>query len=337
METTLAMHSMIPVTETSQIGQVRRAIQEMATRTGLSEDAAGRALLVATELTTNLVKHAGGGEILFCTIHDDAGEASGIEIVSMDKGRGIGNIGRAFHDGFSTAGSPGTGLGAIQRMSDALEIFSAEDFGTVISAQIRPRVTSRKFAAARIRSIFLPLNGYAISGDFSVVVRKGTIVHILLADGLGHGEEAAVASRKAGETFRAHIDWDFPELMKAIHDSLVKTRGAALALARFDTRARTLQYMGVGNIESRICSLETSQGCATLNGTAGLMLPRLVQFSYPVPAGAVLIMHTDGLSTRWNLRDYPGLNFQSPGAIAGVLFRDFARKRDDASILVFAT
>jgi hypothetical protein len=125
--------------------------------------------------------------------------------------------------------------------------------------------------------------------------------------------------------------------MAMIHENLTKTRGAAVALARFDTRARTLQYMAVGNIESRICSGETSQGCATLNGTAGLTLPRLVEFNYPVPVGAVFIMHTDGLSTRWNLRDYPGLNFQSPGAIAGVLFRDFARKRDDASILVFAT
>jgi anti-sigma regulatory factor (Ser/Thr protein kinase) len=332
------MHRMLPVSEPSHVGQVRRAIQELATRSSLPEDTGARAVLVATEMSTNLLKHsASGGEILFCRISDEHGQASGVEIVALDKGRGIPNIGRAFHDGFSTAGSPGTGLGAIQRVSDALEIFSADQLGTVISAQVRTRSPSRKFAAPRIRSIFLPLTGYEISGDFSVVLKRGPIVHIFIADGLGHGEEAAAASRRAGETFHAQVSDDLPQLMTAIHESLVKTRGAAVALVRFDTRDRTLQYVAVGNIESRICTELTSQGCATLNGTAGLTLPRLVQFNYKVPAGAVLIMHSDGLSSRWNLRDYPGLNFQSPGAIAGVLFRDFARKRDDATILVFAT
>jgi len=332
------MHRTISVTEASHVGQVRRTIQEMATREGLAEETCGRAVLVATEMTTNLVKHSQtGGEILFCKIDDQAGQTIGMEILSIDKGRGIPNIGRAFHDGFSTAGSPGTGLGAIQRMSDALEIFSADQLGTVISAQIRPRVASRKFLAPRIRTIFVPLSGYEISGDFSVVIRKGNLVNILLADGLGHGEEAARASHQAAATFRANFELDLPDMMKRMHEGLITTRGAAVAIARFDSHLRTLKYVAVGNIESRICSEAASQGCATLNGTAGLTLPRLVQFDYHLPLGAAFIMHTDGLSSRWNLRDYPGLNLQSPGAIAGVLFRDFARKRDDASILVFAT
>lgn len=338
METQLAIHRTLPVNESSHVGQVRRTIQELATRSGLSDETAGRAVLVATELATNLLKHpVNGGEILYRATNDEFAQNSGLEIISIDKGRGIPNIGRAFHDGFSTAGSPGTGLGAVQRMSDSLEIFSADKLGAVISTQIYPRTASRKVPAPRIRSIFFPLAGYEISGDCSVIFRKGSIVHILLADGLGHGEEAAAASRLAGETFRANFDLELPKLMTAIHEALVKTRGAAVALARFDTRQRTLTYVAVGNIEGRICTEVTTQGCATLNGTAGLTLPKLLQFTYDVPTGAVFIMHTDGLSTRWNLRDYPGLNFQSPGAIAGVLFRDFARKRDDATILVFAT
>ena len=338
METLLTIHRTLPVNETSHVGHVRRTIQDLATRSTLPEDTGARAVLVATELATNLLKHSqNGGDILYCATPDESGKPSGLELVSIDKGRGIPNIGRAFHDGYSTAGSPGTGLGAIQRMSDALEIFSADQLGTVISAQIGTRLPSRKITAPRIRSIFFPLTGYDISGDFSVVLREAATIHILLADGLGHGEEAAKASQLAGETFKANCHLGLPELMTAIHEAIVKTRGAAVALARFDTRKRSLTYLAVGNIEGRICTEVTSQGCATLNGTAGLTLPRLLQFTYDVPAGAVFVMHTDGLSTRWNLRDYPGLNFQSPGAIAGVLFRDFARKRDDATVLVFAT
>ncbi len=332
------MHRVIPVSETSHVGQVRRSVQELAARVGLPEETGARAALVATEMTTNLVKHSGsGGEILSRALIHSSGEPYGLEILSIDKGRGIPNIGRALNDGFSTAGSPGTGLGAIQRMSDTLEIYSAEKMGVVISAQVNIRNAARKLPAPRLRSIFVPLQGFDISGDFSVVHQKGAVVTLMLADGLGHGEEAAKASRRAGQSFAAHSEAPLPELMRCIHQEVHATRGAAVALARFDSRKRTLKYLAVGNIETRICSEGGTQGCATLNGTAGLTLPRLVEFDYKVPVHSVIVMHSDGLSCRWNLRDYPGLNYQSPGAIAGVLFRDFARKRDDATVLVFAT
>lgn len=338
METQLEIHRVVPVNETSHVGQVRRAIQELAARMDAPQDLGARAALVGTELTTNLLKHSDtGGEILYRTLPNEPEEPGGIEIISMDKGRGIPNISRALHDGFSTAGSLGTGLGAIQRMSDAIEIFSLDKKGTVISAQIRPRSPSHKFIAPRIRSICVPLEGLDISGDFSVVLRKGAMVYIILSDGLGHGEAAAEASQRAGQVFRTNAGRELPELMTLIHEDLVRTRGAAVALASFDTRSRMLEYLGVGNIDARICGETTCQGCATLNGTVGSRLPKLTQFDYQLAPGAAIIMHSDGLSARWNLRDYSGLSLQSPGIIAGLLYRDYARRRDDATVLVFAT
>jgi anti-sigma regulatory factor (Ser/Thr protein kinase) len=333
------MHRVIPVFETSQVGQVRRAIQELAARLYAKEDVSARAALVATELTTNLLKHSvNGGEILYRAVQAENGEEAGIEILSIDSGRGIPNISRAFNDGFSTAGSPGTGLGAIQRMSDSLEIFSADKKGTVLTTQILPRgSSSRKAAAPRIRSICMPLESFDVSGDYCVVQRKGTFVNIMVSDGLGHGEEAALASQCAAEVFRKNSCADLSAMMLLIHEALSKTRGAAVALASFDTERRILKYVAVGNIDARICAEGPCQGCATLNGTAGLRLPKLAQFEYEIAPGALIVMHSDGLSARWNLSDYPGLSLQSPGAVAGVLFRDFARKRDDATILVFAT
>src|SRR5688500_377503 len=148
------MHQVMPVNEFSHDGQVRRGIQGLAGRMCASEDVCARAALVATELSTNLLKHSvSGGQILYRAITEEIGSVTAIEILSIDKGRGIPNISRAFSDGFSTAGSPGNGLGAIRRMSDSMEIFSADKHGTVISTQVCPRLASKKPAAPRIRTI----------------------------------------------------------------------------------------------------------------------------------------------------------------------------------------
>jgi anti-sigma regulatory factor (Ser/Thr protein kinase) len=332
------MHVVLPVLEPSHVGQVRRSVQQLASRASVSEDVSGRAALVATELCTNLLKHCQlGGRILFRALPPESGEGAGLEIVSLDKGVGISNISRAFTDGYSTAGSPGSGLGAIQRMSDAMEIYSADQRGTAISTQLRPRTSSREMSPARIRSICVPLAGYEVSGDLAVVCPTRDSVNIMVSDGLGHGELAATASARAGELFRKNLAGELPEIMEQIHTGLRSTRGAAVALARFHRATRILKYVAVGNIESRVWSQETCQGCATLNGTAGARLPTLAQFEYQVPLGSAIIMHTDGLSSRWNLQAYPGLSSQSPGVIGGLLYRDFGRPRDDAMVLVFST
>jgi hypothetical protein len=71
-----------------------------------------------------------------------------------------------------------------------------------------------------------------------------------------------------------------------------------------------------------------------MNGTVGHSVAKLQQFSYPWEAGSLLIMHSDGLGTRWHVEQYPGLASRHPALMAGVLFRDFCRRRDDATILV---
>jgi hypothetical protein len=71
----------------------------------------------------------------------------------------------------------------------------------------------------------------------------------------------------------------------------------------------------------------------SLNGTAGHSVHRIAEFTYPWTAGAVLVLHTDGLSGRWDLARDPGLAERDPAVVAGVLFRDFNRGRDDATVV----
>ena len=110
------------VTDLSQVAEARRTAVETAHESGFDETQAGRVALVATELATNIVKHGGGGEMLLGSYDDPSG--SGMELIALDKGRGIADLARCLQDGYSSAGSSGHGLGAIRRQSTVMEIAS---------------------------------------------------------------------------------------------------------------------------------------------------------------------------------------------------------------------
>jgi len=72
----------------------------------------------------------------------------------------------------------------------------------------------------------------------------------------------------------------------------------------------------------------------SLNGTLGMAAVRSRQLDYEYPPGGVVVLHSDGVSARWQLSEYPGLQLRHSAVIAGVLFRDCGRQRDDATVLV---
>jgi len=122
--------------------------------------------------------------------------------------------------------------------------------------------------------------------------------------------------------------------MTRLHDALKKTRGAAAAVAEVRTLAGKVTYAGVGNISGNILSHTLSRSMVSHNGTLGHVMPRVQEFKFEWPRDGILIMHSDGLQSRWDLSRYPGLLTRQPALIAGVLLRDFRRERDDASVLV---
>lgn len=107
----------VRVEESSRVGEARRLATAVCRGLGFDEPLVARAAIVVTELSANLVKHAGGGELLLRSVQWP--EGVGIEILSLDRGPGIRNIAECLRDGYSTAGSPGTGLGALRRLSSS--------------------------------------------------------------------------------------------------------------------------------------------------------------------------------------------------------------------------
>ncbi len=324
----------VPMGESSRVGEARRLAMTMAGRLGFDESGSGGVALVVTEAATNLVKHGGGGELLLIPIA--RGGRDGLEVLALDKGPGIADVGRALADGYSTAGSPGNGMGAMMRLAGAFDVYSAPGLGTAVLARLW---AGRAPAAVPeggldVGAICLPRTGEVASGDAWATAGAGGRTLILAVDGLGHGPQAAEASRQAVRVFgeRAHLGPG--EALKSAHSALRATRGAVAAIAEVDPDAGTVRYAGVGNIAGAILAGPTSQSLVSMNGTIGHEAKRFQEFTYAWPAGALLVMHSDGLATSWRLDRYPGLTARDPSLIAGVLYRDFVRGRDDVTVLV---
>jgi serine phosphatase RsbU (regulator of sigma subunit) len=161
---------------------------------------------------------------------------------------------------------------------------------------------------------------------------------ILVVDGLGHGAAAAAAAREAQRVFREYCTSDPGEILDRTHGALRSTRGAAVAVAEIREDARELRYAGVGNIAAAaIAPNGVSQHLVSHNGTVGHVVRKIQEFTYPFAPGSLLVMHSDGLGTRWRLDPYPGIAARHPGLVAGVLYRDHKRGRDDVTVLATRT
>ena len=320
-----------PVEQSSHVSMARRAGNELAQVLGFDETVTGRVALVITEAATNILKHANRGQVLLRAVSDQG--AFGVEIIAIDSGPGMANLNLNMEDGHSTAGSYGVGLGAMRRQSCEFDAYTGQD-GTAIRMLIWSHPEHKPLRQSVVGVVCLPLEGEEECGDAWTVTEADSCLTVLVADGLGHGADAARASRAAAMVAEQKRDAVPAALMEHVHAALHDTRGAAVAIAQVDLHTRHVHFAGVGNIAGAIHHGDVRQHLISHNGIVGSNLRKLQQFSYPLENDSLLIMHTDGIGTRWDLKHYPGLIFCHPGIIAAVIYRDFARARDDAAIVV---
>lgn len=324
---------LIQIEEPSQAGEARRRALAVAEDLQMSESRCGQVALATTEIATNLVKHASKGHILMQTIRQN-GNLS-LRVMGVDKGPGIASVSCALADGHSTAGSMGTGLGAIQRISDAFDVYSVPGSGTVISAEFRiGKHAPSADDAIEIGVISEPISGETECGDGWGIHPFADGMTLMVVDGLGHGVLAAEAAREAELVLANSQDESVTAILGTIHGALKKTRGAAAAVARIEKQARLLKYAGVGNISASLVAAGSSRGLVSHNGTLGQNMQRTQEFTLPWNEDSVLVMHSDGLASRWDLERYPGIWSRHPSVIAALLHRDFSRGRDDVTVLV---
>ena len=330
-----ALPVLLAVEDRSQVGEARRVATSMAGGLGLDEQDQGRVALVLTEALNNAVQHGGGGEVVLRPITNSR---VGVEALIVDKGPGIANIERALRDGYSTAGTPGTGLGAVARVADTFDIYSAAGAGTALLVRVWGRVERtapvlHPAPSLATGTVCLPRSGETECGDAWALGRNGDRVILIVADGLGHGPDAATASREAIRVFWKSLSLPPADILAELHAALRSTRGVAVAVAALDPRLKEIRYAGVGNIAASIVSATETRSMVSHNGTVGHEVRKIQEFRYDWPEGALVIMQSDGLQTHWRLDRYPGLAARDPALIAGILYRDFSRGRDDVTVL----
>jgi anti-sigma regulatory factor (Ser/Thr protein kinase) len=323
----------VPVQDPSQVAEARRQTTSVAQGFGLKETDAGRVALATTELATNLLKHASGGEILVGTYEDNTG--SGVEVLALDRGPGMSNVAACIADGYSTAGTAGRGIGAVVRQSNSFDIASWPGVGTAVLARFHaappPREPTASAAAWGAVSIAKP--GELVCGDGWSVANGSAGRSLLVADGLGHGPEASEAAVEAIRLFNRFNGHRVDTLLDYIHGGLRATRGAAISIARFDRDAGKVIYSGIGNVAGVLAVNGGLRRMVSMAGTAGYNARKIQAFDYPFASGLV-IMHSDGLLSSWTLDKYPGAASLHPTLLAGILYRDLSRHRDDATVLV---
>jgi anti-sigma regulatory factor (Ser/Thr protein kinase) len=321
----------IRVEDESAVGACRNAATAMAGRLGFPSARADKLALAVTEAASNLYKHARQGSLLLCVNRD--ADAPGIELVTIDSGPGVRDVSAAMRDGHSTAGTLGIGLGAITRLADFSDLYSRPGHGTALIARFWPE--PGQAVSPRCAGLIRPMTGETECGDAFGAVDAGDTVTAILCDGLGHGPLAAAASAQA---LAAVLDEPAAEpaaLLERAHRRMSGSRGGAVGIVQL--RGGTAWFAGLGNIAASILSAGRRKGMLSVPGIAGYQARTIRQFDYEVPAGAAIILHSDGISSRWGADAIPGVDTRDPLLIAAVLLAEAGIHRDDAGVLVLTS
>lgn len=322
----------LSVREPVHVRQARQQVGALAREAGLAQRDVERVAIATSELAGNLVKYAVDGLLVA------VGWPGALDLVATDRGPGLPRVEESMRDGYSTSGTLGIGLGGVRRMADEFDIFSRYGDGTVVLA--RWLIGERSPLGVRPGAAVFTAPGETVSGDAWVVAECDGVTTVAVSDGLGHGPEAAVASAAATAHVTENPTASPSELIAAMDADTTARRGATVAVAQFHTGRATMLFSGVGNTTVRLFSPEGEhETLVSVPGIVGRRQRRgnrVQPVARPWSDGSWLIMHTDGISERWNAQELSGALDRDPAIVAGWLLGRHVRRRDDACVLVAA-
>ncbi len=329
----------VAVADDSQVHGAAAAASAAALAAGLDAHDVATCELLATELATNLMRHAVGGRLLISA----AGQGVA-QIVAVDHGPGIADVTASMTDGFTTSSSLGAGLGACRRGAGEFDVYSRPGKGTVVLTRVGP-AAAEPSGPIEVGGVITPHPDELAVGDGYGFAWDGERMTVGVVDGLGHGIEAAQARLAALELLEQQPALDSAGLLREIDVGLRVTRGAAAAIAQVDGWSRQLSFAGMGNVTGRLFSTESDQSLVSRPGILGVghgigvaarpRLHRVVSADWLPPS--MLVLHTDGVTSRWDPADHPGAADHHPAILAALIWRDALRGNDDATVVVVRT
>ena len=182
----------------------------------------------------------------------------------------------------------------------------------------------------------IPLRGEEVSGDSYIIKPIPDGILIAVVDGLGHGYEAAAASKIAITTLDTYAHEPVIMLVRRCHEALKGTRGVVMSIAKLNSHDKMISWLGVGNIEGLVPrgngkSVISHERLLLRGGTLGYQLPTLKESVIPFIKGDTLIFVTDGIRSNFD----NGIKIEDmPQKIADYIMAHFNRGTDDALVLV---
>jgi len=323
------------IEDRSLVAFIKREIHNLALQCGFSAHRAGETDIIISELASNLIKFAGSGELLYRAVEHQG--KSRIELYCLDNGIGFDNVAKIMHDGYSSSNTLGQGLGAIKRLSNTFHMYSMRGWGTVQYIEICESSDYEVPDPQLLPHSVIVTNcpGEKVCGDGYHVKYIPGGFQVFVGDGLGHGPNAFEAVQSALNVFKGSIEKDPVVLIREMHERVKKSRGLVATIVSVDYASESWTICGVGNISTRIYMGMDNKTYTPYNGIIGHNIPRTLNATVvPYSLHQILVMHSDGLRTRWSLNDLTSIIKQDPGLIAAALYKDNLRGNDDATILV---
>lgn len=324
------------IEDRSYVAFIRREIHLKAVAAKFSETDTGKIDIIVAELTSNLIKHVGSGEILFRFTLDENGPPI-FEILCIDSGNGIDDTSRVMVDGVSTSRTLGQGLGSLDRQSTVFQIFSIPKWGTVLYSRVggEKRDAPKTSSQLEVKALCVPKATEEVCGDGYLVITTKTHIKIFFGDGLGHGPHAKEAVDTAARIFASCEDNEPVDIIRAMHENVRRTRGLVGVVAVFDRINPQWSLCGVGNIVTRMYSGIAYDSYMSYNGTIGLNIAKSMKSSViAAERNQHLIACSDGILARWDMTKYASIFKFDSNILAGAVYKDFNRGNDDASILI---
>lgn len=336
-----------PVQNESALILLRSKLSAIAQRLGLSDQKRENMLLVASELVSNQVKHAGGRGLI--QVWQQPGPT--LDILALDFGPGITNLSQAEEDGYSSANTLGKGLGSIRRLSDESFVYTQQDnsgkskkwSGSVFLSRFRLGGKKTDLgqaasaagdcpAALEIGLFSRSLSDDRYNGDRIYLQKTGDTLRWLHLDGLGHGEQAQAATANLASHL-SHCDTP-SAVLAAVDRQLKGTRGAVAIIGELGLTGRALNILGVGDMHAHVMDNEEMHNLSFAPGVLGKEHKNPAQFRFAFGKRCLMISASDGIRRNWDVSNFPGLFHQHPQLIAYTLGNIMGRISDDQSLCV---
>ncbi|RFZ82702.1 serine/threonine protein kinase [Mucilaginibacter terrenus] len=331
-----ATHISFDVSDRSYYAILKKAVHALALNAAFPEKRIAELDIIVAEITSNLHKYADGGEILLAHFAEQGKEF--IELICIDNGPGINDVNRVMADGYSTTNTMGHGLGSIKRLSDEFDIYSQKGWGTILYSRVyktAPPAKNRIKNTLLLSPIVVSKPGETTSGDgFSIKITE-QYIKLMLADGLGHGPEANFAVNEAAKAFKVCPLHSPTEIIRYLHSSVRKTRGMVATIVVVDITTRKLSIAGVGNISAKLSGPAMSKSHLAYNGIIGHNVPNTMNDQVLDLADYnQLVLCSDGMRSRWEVNKLPAIVRSSITVQAAAIYKDFARRTDDMSVVI---